>query len=318
LKLTFDKILVTGGAGFIGSHTVDSLLFNGVEVWVLDNLLSGSLRNLRQWKGNSRLHFKKGDITRYRTSDNLAKKVDAIVHLAAVVSPLISMQKPELANEVNVSGTLNVLRAAFRNDVQRVVFASSSSVYGDAKTRLILEDAPVNPITPYGASKLAAEKYCRVYHASYDLDTVSLRYFNVYGERQSSNPYSGVIAIFARRLVRGLHPQILGDGRHTRDFIHVSDVARGNLLALQSRKGDGDAFNIGTGVSTTIERLAKILGDLTGRRDVTPVHLKAREGDIRNSCANIAKARRILRFAAEVGLRHGLRSLLNNQYQLNG
>ena len=307
----FDKVLVTGGAGFIGSHTVDALLSDGLEVWVLDNLLSGSLRNLRQWKENRKLHFKKGDIAEYKTVDKLLKKVDAVVHLAAIVSPNISIRKPEVTNEVNVTGTLNILRAAVKNDVPKVVFASSSSVYGNTKSKAISEDAPLNPLTPYGASKLAGEKYCRVYYSSYDLNTVSLRYLNVYGERQSSNPYSGVIAIFARRLLDGKPPIIYGDGNQTRDFIYVSDVARANLLALMTTKGIGESFNVGTGRATSIKQLCRILVNMTGK-NVRPISQKARPGDIRHSCANIIKAREVLAFEPKIFLREGLRRMLKS------
>jgi len=307
----FDKVLVTGGAGFIGSHTVDALLSDGLEVWVLDNLLSGSLRNLRQWKENRKLHFKKGDIAEYKTVDKLLKKVDAVVHLAAIVSPNISIRKPEVTNEVNVTGTLNILRAAVKNDVPKVVFASSSSVYGNTKSKAISEDAPLNPLTPYGASKLAGEKYCRVYYSSYDLNTVSLRYLNVYGERQSSNPYSGVIAIFARRLLDGKPPIIYGDGNQTRDFIYVSDVARANLLALMTTKGIGESFNVGTGRATSIKQLCRILINMTGK-NVRPISQKARPGDIRHSCANIIKAREVLAFEPKIFLREGLRRMLKS------
>jgi UDP-glucose 4-epimerase len=214
-----------------------------------------------------------------------------------------------------VSGTLNVLRAGLKNRVDRVVFASSSSIYGNTTSKPIPEDSILDPVTPYGVSKLAAEKYCKVFCGRYDLSTISLRYFNVYGERQSSNPYSGVIAIFTKQLINGLRPQIFGDGRQTRDFIHVSDVTRANLLALQSKQGDGEAFNIGTGISTTVNKLANILTALIGRRDITPVHLKPRESDIRNSCADISKARKVLHFVAQVELRRGLRLLVKSQRQ---
>lgn len=182
-------------------------------------------------------------------------------------------------------------------------------MYGNTKTKLISEDTPLNPITPYGASKLAGEKYCQVYHSSYDLSTVSLRYLNVYGERQRSNPYSGVIAIFARRLLEGKPPVIYGDGNQTRDFIHVSDVAKANLLALTTERGVGESFNIGTGQATSIKQLHGILVNTTGK-NVKPVFRKQRPGDIRHSCANIDRARADLNFRPKVSLRDGLRLLL--------
>jgi len=303
------RVLVTGGAGFIGSHTVDLLLNEGAEVWVLDDLSSGNSSNLKQWKGNRKLHFRKNTVTEYRVVESLARKADAIVHLAAVVSPYFSLKRPEIVNEVNVSGTLNVLRAALKNKLQRIVFASSSSVYGNQDALPISEDNPLNPVTPYGVSKLAGEKYCGAYCRSYGLNTVSLRYFNVYGERQSANPYSGVIAIFAKRLAQGRQPTIYGDGSHTRDFIHVSDVAKANLQALLTKDGLGEAFNIGTGVATSINQLYSVLAELYENPGTAPIHVDARPGDIRESYASMVRTRSVLGFEPTIGLNQGLRAL---------
>ncbi len=182
------------------------------------------------------MHFRKNTVARYDVVDSLVGKVDAVVHLAAIVSPYRSVKKLQTVNEVNVSGTLNVLRAAVNRKIDRIVFASSSSVYGNQTILPISESNPLEPITPYGASKLSAEKYCGAFHQTYDLSTVSMRYFNVYGERQSANPYSGVIAIFTNQLAKGRQPTIYGDGEQTRDFIHVSDVVRANLRALETER----------------------------------------------------------------------------------
>jgi len=310
--LDYDDVLVTGGAGFIGSHTVDALLGADVAVWVLDDLSTGTLRNLRAWKKNKRLHFRHGSTLQRNLVRSLVHRVDAVIHLAAVVSPYYSVKKPELVNAVNVNGTLNILNASLRQKIQRLVFASSSSVYGDQKVLPITEDNPLHPITPYGASKLSGEKYCGAYNRTYDLSTVALRYFNVYGERQSANPYSGVIAIFSNQLKRGLRPKIFGDGLQTRDFIHVSDVVNANLLALSTGKGVGEAFNVGTGRSTTINDLALLLARLNNKPKTSPTHASAREGDIHDSYASIARAREILRFQAKVELNVGLHSLLRS------
>lgn len=310
--MTYDKVLVTGGAGFIGSHTVDAFLDEGMDVWVLDDLSNGMLRNLRSWRKNPKLHFRKSNIAKRKVVESLAKKVDAIVHLAALVSPYLSVKKPELVNAVNVTGTLNVLNASLKNQVQRVVFASSSSVYGNQNLLPITEDNPLHPVTPYGVSKLAGEKYCGAYYRTYGLSTIALRYFNVYGERQSANPYSGVIAIFAKHLSKGSGAKIYGDGEQTRDFIHVSDIVAANLQALRTSNGTGEAFNVGTGRATSISELYSLLGELVGRPEISPTHSAERAGDIRHSYANMTRAREVLEFRSKVELKEGLKLLIGS------
>jgi UDP-glucose 4-epimerase len=311
MTLTYDKVLVTGGAGFIGSHTVDALLENGSQVWVLDNLSTGTLRNLRRWRGNPKFHFKKNTVTQSNVVDSLAGKVDAVVHLAAIVSPYLSVKKPQMVNEVNVSGTLNVLRAAVKKKVERIVFASSSSVYGNQTILPISESNPLEPITPYGVSKLSAEKYCGAFHQTYGLSTVSVRYFNVYGQRQSANPYSGVIAIFTNQLSQGQQPTIYGNGEQTRDFIHISDAVKANLRALETERGIGQAFNIGTGQSTSIRQLYAILAELWNKPEMAPAYVDERPGDIKHSYANMERARDILGFEPKIELKQGLNILVH-------
>jgi UDP-glucose 4-epimerase len=310
--LTYDKVLVTGGAGFIGSHTVDALLNEGRAVWVLDNLSTGSLRNLRTWKRNPRFHLRKSSTLHHGVVEELARKVDAVLHLAAIVSPYLSVKKPEIVNAVNVSGTLSVLRASLRNKVQKFVFASSSSVYGNQDTSPISEANLLGPITPYGASKVSGEKYCEAFFRSYGLNVVSLRYFNVFGERQSANPYSGVIAIFTGNLGKGLRPVIYGDGEQTRDFIHVSDVVRANLLALETKRGMGEALNIGTGKPTSITKLHTLVASLFERPDIAPIYRETRPGDVRHSCADPTKAGEVLGFRSSIELKHGLELLVHS------
>jgi UDP-glucose 4-epimerase len=307
IKLTYDRILVTGGAGFVGSHTVDALLENNTKVWVLDDLSTGSLANLGKWKHTHDLRFIRGSVVNLKRVEALARRTDAIIHLAAVVSPFVSMTKPRLTNMVNVTGTLSILEAGLRAHAKRIVYASSSSVYGNSSSHDISEKTPTAPITPYGVSKLAAEKYCHAFYAEYGLPTVSLRYFNVYGERQSSNPYSGVIAIFAKRLLVGMRPKIYGDGNQVRDFIHVSDIVTANLLALESQKATGITLNIGTGKAISIKTLASTLSALIGMNDIRPVYVSPRPGDIGESCANISMAVKLLGFHPRVHLQQGLR-----------
>lgn len=305
-----DNVLVTGGAGFIGSHTVDALLNEGSSVWVLDDLSTGSLRNLRAWRNSSKFHFRRGSTLQANLVARLSKRVDAIIHLAAIVSPYYSVKKPQVVNAVNVTGTMNVLNCAIREKSQRVVFASSSSVYGDQTLLPIAEDNPLHPITPYGASKLSGEKYCEAFNRTYGLSTISLRYFNVYGERQSANPYSGVIAIFSKQLKRGAKPTIYGDGSQTRDFIHVSDVVRANLQALKANASASDNYNVGTGRATSINELSSLLARLSGRPDISPEYSSARTGDIQHSYANVRKAREGLGFKSQIDLNEGLTLLL--------
>jgi UDP-glucose 4-epimerase len=216
-----------------------------------------------------------------------------------------------LVNEVNVGGTLNVLRAALKTGVKKVVCASSSSVYGNQILLPIAEPNPLQPITPYGVSKLAGEKYCGSFYQTFGLETICFRYFNVYGSRQSANPYSGVISIFVNKLRKGVPPQIFGDGEQTRDFIHVSDAVRANLIGLQAARGIGEAFNVGTGEATSINTLASILVDLCGKNRLVPVHLEPRRGDIKDSYADITRAKETLGFQSKVELRDGLQGVLD-------
>ncbi len=315
--MDYDTVLVTGGAGFIGSHTVDSLLSEGAEVWVLDDLSTGSIRNLRAWKNNPKLHLKKGSTVQYKALELLIRKVDAIVHLAAAISPYLSVKKPELVTMVNVSGTLNVLRASVKSKIERLVFASSSSAYGNQTVLPISEDNPLRPITPYGASKVSGEKYCEACFQTYGLSTISLRYFNVYGERQSTNPYSGVIAIFANHLSKGLRPSIFGDGEQTRDFIHVSDVVKANLQALGTSKGTGEVFNVGTGRATSINQLFSVMAELVGRLDISPIHAPSRPGDIQHSYANMSRTKDVLGFQPKLELGQGLKMLIESRSKRN-
>ena len=311
--MAYDSVLVTGGAGFIGSHTVDALLNEGYSTWVLDDLSTGSLRNLRRLKSERKFHFRRGSTLQPKLVESIARKVDAIIHLAAIISPYYSVKKPKIVNSVNVTGTINVLNAAVQERIQKLVFASSSSVYGNQTLLPIVEDSSLHPFTPYGASKLAGEKYCEAYFRTYGLKTIALRYFNVYGARQSANPYSGVIAIFAKKLKAGLCPTIFGDGKQTRDFVHVSDVVRANLQALASAKGIGEAFNVGTGHPTTVNELSSLLAGLCRRPELTPRHLPDREGDIRDSYSNMTKANAILSFQPKTGLKQGLQALLHSK-----
>lgn len=308
------KVVVTGGAGFIGSHIVDRLLNEGLEVTVIDNLLTGRLENVSHHEGRKDFHLIRGDIRDLDVIGNAVKEADAIFHEAALVSVTRSVENPTLTNGINVAGTLTLLKSSMDSDVKRFIYASSSSVYGEAKTLPKHEELACQPISPYAVSKLAAENYVKVFHQVYGLETVGLRYFNVYGPRQTYGPYSGVITIFINRLLTGQQPIIYGDGEQTRDFTNVQDVVEANMLALVKKKAAGHVFNIATGVVTSVNELARMLLDITGRRGLEPAYVNPRPGDIKHSYADISKANEILGYRPKIALREGLVKLVN-QYR---
>jgi UDP-glucose 4-epimerase len=303
------RVLITGGAGFIGSHTVDRLLSEGFKVVVLDNLRSGSLENVSQHAGNRNFRFVHGDIRDASLVRNVVSDVDFVVHLAALVSVPESFRDPALTHDINANGTLNLLKASVDNGVKRFVYASSCAVYGTAEEIPIKEQHPTKPESPYGASKLTAESHVRKYYEDFGLETVCLRYFNVYGPRQACNDYSGVITQFLNRMLKNLPLIIFGDGEQTRDFVYVKDVAEANLLALKCA-AHGEVFNIGTGVATSINQLASTLLEIADKRDLKIVHCEARKGDIAHSLADISKARGKMGYNPKTLLKDGLMNLL--------
>lgn len=302
---------MAGGAGFIGSHTVDRLLREGYEVVVLDNLRSGRLENLAQHADRGNFCFVRGDVRDSRLVKELVGNVDAVLSLAALVSVPESVADPVLAEDINVRGTLNLLRACVSSNVKRFVYASSCAVYGDAEKMPIAEDCPKAPMSPYGASKLAAEKEVYAFNEKFGLETVCLRYFNVYGPRQLYNQYSGVITQFLKRIKENAPLVIFGDGEQTRDFVYVEDVVEANLLALKCAMAVGGVFNIGTGVGTSVNKLADMLLDVVGKKNAAIVRCEARKGDIRHSVADISKARERLGYSPKTQLKDGLRKLLS-------
>jgi len=306
----FSKILVAGGAGFIGSHLVDELLRRDLEVTVLDNLYTGRLEHVAHHKDNENFKFVQGDVRNKNMVRRVVKDVEAVFNDAAVVSVPRSMEDPLLANEVNVTGTLNLLKVSLDSGVKRFIQASSASIYGNTKTLPIKEDLPPKPISPYAVSELAAENYVRVFCKAYGLETVCLRYFNVYGPRQTYSPYSGVITIFVNQLLQNQSPTIFGDGRQTRDFVYVEDVVNANMLALTKREATGEVFNIATGTATTINKLVENLLEIMGKKGLKPVHKDPRPGDIRHSYASIEKAGKILGYKPVFTLKEGLTKLV--------
>jgi len=305
------KVLITGGSGFIGSHLVDLFLKAGYETVVLDNFFSGTTENIRQCMDNKKFHLIKGDIRNPEDIEKAVKSVDVVCHLAAIVNIPLSIENPLLVNEANVEGTLNLLQACVKHNVERFVYASTCAVYGEAQHLPIDEEHPTNPLSPYGASKLAAEHYCKVFHRIYGLQTACLRFFNVYGPRQTSGPYGGVITTFIESLKKAEPLVIFGDGNQTRDFIYVEDAAKACIIALHCKKCSGKTFNIGTGTQTSVNKLAQILIKLLDKPQAKIIHSSERKGDIRESYANISRAEKDLGFKPEILIYEGLKKLVD-------
>jgi UDP-glucose 4-epimerase len=306
----YTRVLVTGGAGFIGSHLIDRLLKSDLEVVVLDGLQAGKLENIGGHVGKKGFRFVRGDVRDFDLVKSVVKGVDAVLHLAALVSVQQSLENPTLANDVNVNGTLNLLKASVDSGVKRFVYSSTCAVYGEAKHMPIAEDSCLRPLSPYGVSKLAAESYVRVFGEVYGLESICLRYFNVYGSRQAYGDYSGVITRFMDRIRKNVGLVVFGDGEQTRDFVHVCDVVEANMLALRAERVVGEAFNVGTGVATTINRLARTLLQVTNKDHLRVTHNEPREGEIRHSTADISKARKELHYEPRVLLKEGLKDLV--------
>jgi UDP-glucose 4-epimerase len=314
--MKYPRILVTGGAGFIGSHLVDRLLSEGHEVKVIDDLSYGSMENVAQHKGNKNFHFIQGDIRKLDDVKKAVKDVDAVFHEAGLVGIIVSVQNPFLTNEVNVTGTLNLLKASSDIGVKRFVFASSAAVYGNPSKPKKKEDMPLDPTdSPYAASKLAAENYVSVFNKLYGLETVSLRYFNIYGPRQRvdiQTAYGSVILLFLNRLLRNMPPIIFGDGEQTRDFVYIQDVVEANMLALYSKNAAGEVFNIGTGTEVSINEVAKVMKDLMNNTDIQDVHAAPRPPDLRRGFADIEKARKLLGYNPQFTMSSGISDLIKH------
>ena len=300
------NVVITGGAGFIGSNLVNALLDRDYDVTVIDNLSTGKLDNIRNLlENNKNLNFIQGDIRDLSLLQKIFNNKDYVFHLAAISSVAKSVENPILVDEVNIRGTLNILVAARDTSIKKVVFASSAAVYGDTRELPKREDMPPNPLSPYAVSKLTGEYYCRVFSELYDLKTISLRYFNVYGARQDPNSeYAAVIPKFIHRILDNKPPIIYGDGSQTRDFIYVKDIVRANLLAIEKKDITG-VFNIASGRKTSINTLANMIMDILDRK-LKPIYEKPREGDIKDSYADISKAKNKLGFKPLYTLEDGL------------
>ncbi len=301
--------LVTGGAGFIGSHLVDRLLADGAAVTVLDNFSTGKHENLVP---HDKLQVVAGDVGDYATVERLAQGMTWIFHEAAVASVPATIDDPVGSHQTNYVGTLNVLEAARKHRVQRVMFAASAAAYGDLPEIPKTETMAVKPLSPYAVDKLASEYICRVYHQLYGVETVCLRYFNVFGPRQDpSSPYSGVISVFTDRVSKGQAPTIFGDGEQTRDFVYVADVVAANIQAATVAGIGGETFNIANQRQTSLNELLRQVCAVYGK-NLQPGYDAPRAGDIKHSLADTGKARNILQWQPKVGLQQGLQALIDS------
>jgi len=300
--------LVTGGAGFIGSHIAENLLYSNHNVKIFDNFSTGKALNIEHLKNKS--EFIQGDIRNLDAIQSAMNGVDYVFHQAAIPSVPRSIIDPATTHAVNATGTLNVLIAARDSDVKRVVYASSSSVYGNSPVLPKSEDMPTNPLSPYAVSKLTGEQYCRSFHEVYGLETISLRYFNIFGPRRDpESPYAGVIPAFINQMLNGNQPTIFGDGHQSRDFTFVSNAVQANLLACSSLKGIGEVFNVGCGTQYTLLDIVRKLNSLIGTQ-LNPNFYKTRQGDVRDSHADINRITS-LGYDVTTHLDEGLSELLN-------
>jgi len=301
------RFFITGGAGFIGSHTIDALLQGGVSVTVFDKLPWALAENLHHHK--EKLTYIEGDIRDFETLLTSMHGHTHVLHLAAIVSVPESIRDPRTAHDVNVTGAFNVFEAAREVGVKRVVYASSAAVYGDTATPPISDDAELHPQSPYGLHKVMNEQYAQLMSEIYGMSIMGLRYFNVYGTRQDPNsPYSGVLSIFMKKILANEPLTIYGDGSQTRDFISVTDIARANVLALNAHVGG--VCNVGTGTETSLNDLLDMLDTILGKKCARN-YVSSREGDILRSCASTECAVTLLNFASEKTFSDGITELVN-------
>jgi nucleoside-diphosphate-sugar epimerase len=300
--------LGTGGAGFIGSHLAEELVRRGHRVRVLDNLSTGKRRNLEHIPG---IDFIEGDLADPEACARAVQGVDYVLHQAAIPSVPRSVKDPVTSNRSNIDGSLNILVAARDAGVRRLVYAGSSSAYGDTPTLPKREDMPTSPLSPYALQKLVAEQYCQMFTRLYGLETVTIRYFNVFGPRQDpSSPYSGVISLFSTALLEGRRPTIYGDGEQTRDFTYIANVVDGVLRACEAPAASGEVINVATGGRISLNTLLQTMNTLVGT-DIVPIYAEARAGDVRDSQADISKAKALLGYEPSISLEEGLRRTLD-------
>jgi nucleoside-diphosphate-sugar epimerase len=299
--------LVTGGAGFIGSHLTEELVRRGHQVRVVDNLITGKRRNLDHIMG---VEFLEGDLADMTVCVNAAEGIDYVLHQAAIPSVPRSVKDPATSNRANIDGSLNILLAARDAGVKRLVYAGSSSAYGNTATLPKREDMPTNPMSPYALQKLVAEQYCQMFTRLYGFETVTIRYFNVFGPRQDpGSPYSGVISLFSTALLDGRQPIIYGDGEQTRDFTFIANVVDGVLRACEAPDVAGEVINVATGGRISLNDLLRTMNTIVGT-DIHAIYKEPRAGDVKDSQADITKARTLLGYTPTVELETGLRKTI--------
>ncbi|HPG12952.1 MAG TPA: SDR family oxidoreductase [Chitinophagaceae bacterium] len=304
-------ILVTGGAGFIGSNLVEALLnddrVSGVKV--LDNLATGSVQNLDEFRDNSKFSFIEGDIRNYEDCVLACKDIDRITHQAALGSVPRSVNDPLTSNNVNITGTLNIFTAAKEAGIKRVVYAASSSTYGDHPGLPKVEDKIGNPLSPYAVTKYVNELYARVYASLYDMQLIGLRYFNIFGPKQNpKGPYAAVIPLFVEAIINSTSPTINGDGEHSRDFTYVDNAVQANLLSLftEDQEAINQVYNIACGEQTSLNQLFEYLCEEAGS-DLKPIYGPERKGDVKHSLADISKASKLLDYQPSIDVKEGLK-----------
>lgn len=302
---------MTGAAGFIGSSIIEELLKIDVKVIGIDNLFNGRLENLKNAFNDQNFKFYKADIRDLAFLLKISKDIDIILHEAAFASVPDSIESPISCNDINVNGTLNILECARTYDMDALIFASSAAVYGEIMEFPWKENMNLIPISPYGASKLACEKYLYTYYKIYGLNTISFRYLNVYGPKQDISPYSGVISKWLGRINRNEDLIIYGDGEQKRDFIYIKDIVDVNIKAISKKNIGGEVFNIGTGTQITINKLANIMKQLWGNKNIGFKYTKPRLGDIREGTADISKVKKLLDFESKYDIYSGLEDYIN-------
>lgn len=304
------KIVITGGAGFLGSHLCEKYVNEGHAVFCVDNFTTGDLSNVRNLIAKPNFKLITGDVRNVKLLEKVIPEADAIFHLAAQIHVDKSLTEPQLTYDVNVNGTLNILELARLNDVKKVIFASSSEIYGSAQTNPMTEDHPLDAPHPYGASKIAADRMCYAYHQTYGMPVYITRCFNMYGPKQKDSGYGGVISIFTKRVMNNIPPIIYGDGSQTRDYLYVKDAVKAYDLVLNSKKNiAGIPINFGTGEDQKIIDIANTIIKTFGK-SLMPVHVAARPAEVTHLIADITRAKELLGFMPSYSFNEGIKEFL--------